>query len=101
YSAVGTAELERAELADPKKGAIRRLARGLQFLFGHRSGALVRVLMPLALVGAVYFPLRQGLTLVSWQVRVRTAIQRMLDALPQDTVRSSVVVDHRSVVVRL
>lgn len=101
YSAVSTAELERAELADPKKGAIRRLARGLQFLFGHRYGALVRVLMPLALVGAVYFPLRQALSLVSWQVRVRTAIQRMLEALPQDTVRSSVVVDHRSVVVRL
>ena len=101
YSAVSTAELERAELADPKKGAIRRLARGLQFLFGHRYGALVRVLMPLALLGAVYFPLRQALTLVTWQVRVRTAIQRMLDALPQDTVRSSVAVDHRSVVVRL
>jgi uncharacterized hydrophobic protein (TIGR00271 family) len=101
YSAVGTQELERAELADPKKGAIRRVARALQGLFVHRYGSLVRVLMPLALVGAVYFPLRQALELVKWQIAVRTAIQRMLAELPQDTVRSSVSVDHRSVVVRL
>jgi uncharacterized hydrophobic protein (TIGR00271 family) len=101
YSAVSTADLERTELAKQQKGAIRRLARALQFLLGHRYGFLLRVLMPLALLAAVYFPLREALARVTWQVRVRTAIQRMLDALPQDTVRSSVTVDHQSVAVRL
>jgi hypothetical protein len=57
--------------------------------------------MPLALLGAVYLPLREALTRVTWEVRVRTAIQGMLDALPQSTVRSSVSVDHGSVAVRL
>ncbi|AUX42537.1 uncharacterized protein SOCE26_039700 [Sorangium cellulosum] len=101
YSAVSTAELERAELAKQKPGIIRRMARALQFFFGLRHGWLFRVLMPLALLGAVYLPLREALARVTWQVRVRTAIQGMLDALPQSTVRSSVYVDHGSVVVRL
>ncbi|WP_437746722.1 DUF389 domain-containing protein [Sorangium sp. So ce302] len=101
YSAVSTAELEHAELAKQKPGAIRRVARALQVFFELRHGWILRVLMPLALLGAVYFPLREALARVSWQVRVRTAIVRMLDALPQSAVRSNVSVDHGSVVVRL
>ncbi|WP_441290408.1 DUF389 domain-containing protein [Sorangium sp. KYC3313] len=101
YGAVSTAKLEHAELAKQKPGAIRRAARAFQVFFELRHGWIFRVLMPLALLGAVYFPLREALARVSWQVRVRTAIQRMLDALPQSTVRSSVTVDHGSVAVRL
>ncbi|XXY48978.1 DUF389 domain-containing protein [Sorangium sp. So ce269] len=101
YGAVSTAELEHAELAKQKPGAIRRVARALQVFFGLRHGWIFRVMMPLALLGAVYFPLREALARVSWEVRVRAAIQRMLDALPQSTVRSSLTVDHGSVAVRL
>ncbi|WP_437800079.1 DUF389 domain-containing protein [Sorangium sp. So ce693] len=101
YNAVSTAELEHAELAKQRPGAIRRVARALQVFFELRHGWIFRVLMPLALLGAVFFPLREALARVSWQVRVRTAIVRMLDALPQSTVRSSVSVDHGSVAVRL
>ncbi|WP_437603150.1 DUF389 domain-containing protein [Sorangium sp. So ce590] len=101
YSAVSTAELEHAELAKQKPGAIRRVARALQVFFELRHGWIFRVMMPLALLGAVYSPLREALARVSWQVRVRTAIVRMLDALPQSTVRSSVSVEHGSVAVRL
>ncbi|WP_155798931.1 DUF389 domain-containing protein, partial [Sorangium cellulosum] len=101
YSAVSTAELEHAELAKQKPGAIRRVARALQVFFDLRHGWIFRVMMPLALLGAVYFPLREALARVSWEVRVRAAIQRMLDALPQSTVRSSLTVDHGSVAVRL
>ncbi|WP_437665214.1 DUF389 domain-containing protein [Sorangium sp. So ce1182] len=101
YGAVSTAELEHAELAKQKPGAIRRVARALQVFFGLRHGWIFRVMMPLALLGAVYFPLREALARVSWEVRVRGAIQRMLDALPQSTVRSSLTVDHGTVAVRL
>ncbi|MGK3982711.1 DUF389 domain-containing protein [Sorangium sp. So ce136] len=101
YGAVSTAELEHAELAKQKPGAIRRIARALQVFFGLRHGWIFRVMMPLALLGAVYFPLREALARVSWEVRVRGAIQRMLDALPQSTVRSSLTVDHGTVAVRL
>ncbi|MGK3994325.1 DUF389 domain-containing protein [Sorangium sp. So ce1024] len=101
YNAVSTAELEHAELAKQKPGAIRRVARVLEVFFELRYGWIFRVMMPLALLGAVYFPLREALARVSWEVRVRTAIQRMLDGLPQSTVRSSLTVDHGAVAVRL
>ncbi|WP_437737516.1 DUF389 domain-containing protein [Sorangium sp. So ce1335] len=101
YNAVSTAELEHAELAKQKPGAIRRVARVLQVFFELRYGWIFRVMMPLALLGAVYFPLREALARVSWEVRVRAAIQRMLDTLPQSTVRSSLTVDHGAVAVRL
>ncbi|WP_437640524.1 DUF389 domain-containing protein [Sorangium sp. So ce854] len=101
YNAVSTAELEHDELAKQKPGAIRRVARVLQVFFELRYGWIFRVMMPLALLGAVYFPLREALARVSWEVRVRTAIQRMLDGLPQSTVRSSLTVEHGAVAVRL
>ncbi|MCC6551626.1 MAG: DUF389 domain-containing protein [Polyangiaceae bacterium] len=101
YSAVSTAELERTELAKQQAGIIRRVARGLQLVFALRYGWVFRVIMPLLLLGAVYVPLREALARVTWQVRVRTAIEGMVRDLPRRTVRSSIAVDHGSVSVRL
>jgi uncharacterized hydrophobic protein (TIGR00271 family) len=101
YSAVSTAALERAELERHGEGTIRRFVLALQVFFGLRYGRLFRVLMPLVLLGAVYLPLRKALSEVTWQVRARAAIERMLNELPQSTVRSSVVVEGRAVSVKL
>ncbi len=101
YSAVGIADLEKRELDLQNGGAVRRIARALQFIFGSEYGSLLRVLMPLLLLGSVYMPLREALTQVTWQVRVRTAVQQMLVALPQSTVRSSITVERHDVSVRL
>jgi uncharacterized hydrophobic protein (TIGR00271 family) len=101
YSAVGVGEMEVAELDQQKRGAVRSVARALKFVFGSKYGSLLRVLMPLVLLGSVYFPLREALVQVTWQVRVRTAIQQMVASLPQSTVRSSIVVERHAVVVRL
>jgi uncharacterized hydrophobic protein (TIGR00271 family) len=101
YSAVSTVELEQAEIEQHRGGAIRRVIRGIQVFFGLRYGRLFRVLMPLVLLGSVYIPLRKALEEVTWQVRVRTAVERMLGALPQNTVRSSVSTEARAVSVRL
>lgn len=101
YSSVSVATLEDAELTRHARGPTAGLARGLRFLFGLRYGALLRVLMPLLLLAAVFFPLREALWRVSWQVRVSAQIQTMLAQLPQATVRSSVSVDGGRVAVRL
>lgn len=101
YSAVSVAALERAELERKEQGVIRRVASMLKLVFGSKYGLWLRVVMPLVLFGAVYLPLSAALAEVSWQVRVRGAIQRMLDTLPQDTVRSNISVERRRVSVRL
>jgi uncharacterized hydrophobic protein (TIGR00271 family) len=101
YSAISTAALERAELERHGEGYIRRFVLALQVFFGLRYGRLFRVLMPLVLLGAVYLPLRKALAEVTWQVRTRAAIERILNELPQSTVRSSVVVESRLVSVKL
>ncbi len=101
YSRASAAASERVELDREEKGPIRRMARALRFVFGLKYGSLLRVLMPLLLVASVYVPLREALALVTWQVRVRARIQRMLGALPENTVRSSLTVERDAVVVRL
>lgn len=101
YSAVSISALERAELERHERGPIAALARGLRFVFGLKHSAALRVLMPIALVATVFVPLRAALSQVTWQVRVRAAIQGMLAALPQATVRSSLTVDGAGVSLRL
>lgn len=101
YSAVRVSALEQAELSQHGRGVIPALARGLRFLFGLRYGALLRVLMPVILLAAVFVPLREALSRVTWQVRVRASIQSILAELPQSTVRSSVSVEGGGVSVRL
>lgn len=101
FPQVSTGALEHAELERSPKGAIRRAAAALRFVFGMRYGPLLRVLMPLALLGAVYVPLREALAEVTWEVRVRASIQQMLDAMPRSAVRSSLTVDRESISVRL
>jgi uncharacterized membrane protein len=102
YGSVSIGALERAELAHPDDdSAIRKVARALQSVFTAKYGPALRVFMPLLLVGAVYAPLRRALIEVTWEVRSRAAIQKMFASLPQAAVRSSVSLEHHTVIVRL
>ena len=101
YGSVRAAGLEHEELTKQNGGAIWKMARGLDYVFGSRYGGLLRVMMPLALLGAVYLPLQHALTEVSWQVRVRAAIEKMIGELPHGAVRSSITVERQNVAVRL
>jgi len=92
---------EQLELERQGKGAIRRIARGLRYLFGTKYGSLLRVLMPVLLVGGVYLPLREALAQVTWQVRVRASIQRELATLPDSAVRTNITVEPNLVAVQL
>jgi len=101
YSSVSAASLERDELEQHGEGRIRRTVLALQVFFGLRYGRLFRVLMPLVLLGAVYLPLRKALAEVTWQVRARAAVERLLNELPQDTVRTRVSTENHAVSVQL
>lgn len=78
-----------------------RVARVLERLFRRRSGAWVRLAMPLLFLAAVYIPLQKALAEVSWEIRVRAAIQRRLDALPLRSVGTSLHVKRHAVHVGL
>lgn len=66
-----TGELER-------KSPVVRLSARLNRLFGSRNGAVFKLLLPVALVGAVSVPLQRALATVSAEVRARQQIAAIL-----------------------
>lgn len=70
---------------------------------GARYGWILRFLMPMLFVAAVFFPLRRALGEVAWKARVRAQVEQILDASPaaKNALRSSVVVEYHAVSVRL
>ena len=102
YGRVDTTRLEAEELADPSHRPWIRDGLGwLNRVLRSRFGPLWRVLLPAVLVATVSVPLRSALAEVTWQVRVRTAVQGLLRALPKGAVRTSVNVERGNVAVRL
>lgn len=102
YGKVPVASLERAHAeSGPPSGLIARIARRLSAFFSSKLGPLVRVAMPVLLVLAVYWPLKNALAQVSWEVRVRTAAQSAVAALPDRQVHSSVRIEGRDVTLTL
>lgn len=103
FNRVNVAVLEREELERGGVGApiARRLAARLATLFESRWGPVMRFLMPFTLLAAVYLPLRQALDEVAWQVRVRTAVQAVLQRQPVRMVQTRVLVERRTVKVGL
>lgn len=104
FDLVDVSDLENRSLSDGREAQLTfSLARRLKGVIGSRYSVVLRVLMPLALMVSVYLPLRQALEEVTWQVRVRSAIQRILQDSPltRDAVRSVITVEKRAVAVRL
>lgn len=102
YGHVAVAELEREHaMAAPPGGITLRLARKLSVFFASRLGPAVRVAMPIALVLAVYLPLRKALAEVTWEIRVRGAVSEALRSSSGSSVHSSVRIERHTVSVRL
>lgn len=104
FDQVNVAELESASLSTATGDRLTLVLAGrLKGLIGSRYSTVLRVLMPLALMVGVYVPLRQALEEVTWQVRVRSAIQKILEGSPvtRDAVRSVINVEKNAVAVRL
>src|SRR5690606_37769709 len=82
----------------------RVAARGqevLARLFGSRFGPAARILVPVAFLAAVYFPLRSALQAVTWQIQRRAEVASILGELVPDAVQQSVLVEKGRVEVRL
>jgi len=73
------------------------VARVLANVYAWRYGSWLRLLMPLALLGVVYVPLRSALDEVTWQVQVRSAARRLLDDLDANVVASRLRVERHHV----
>lgn len=102
YSQVPISEVEEEALAGlPQTSLLRRASRGARRVFHPPWGSLLRALMPVLLVGAVFVPLRRALSEVSWQVRVRGEVVKLLDQLPHTALRTSLSVERSGVTVRL
>jgi len=99
FARVNVMVLEHEELEHNGAGApfARMMARRLSRVFESRWGSMLRLLMPFALLAAVYVPLRQALDEVAWQVRVRAAVRHAIDDEASRVVESRVRIDRHQV----
>lgn len=99
FDTVDVAALER----EAGQTGIDRLAARLRRVFGSKYGPALRLLMPLALVAAVFVPLRSALDEVAWSVKTRAGVQRIVER-PRPTVRavrSAIVVEQHAITIRM
>ncbi len=98
FNQVPIAALESEHLArETGERVVRGVARQLARLFASRWGSWLRMLMPVALVGVVYVPLRRALDEVTWQVQVRTGARALLDEIDAEVVSSRLRVERHQV----
>jgi uncharacterized hydrophobic protein (TIGR00271 family) len=98
FNRVDAAALERDELAKSERAVVTAaIARRLAGLFESKAGPALRFIMPLALLAAVYVPLRRALDEVAWQVRVRAAVQESIAQESSKVVETRVRVDRHQV----
>ncbi len=83
-------------------GAIAEKAQaGLHRVFGSRYGIMTRLMIPALLLAAVYVPLYRALDEVTWEVKTRAAISRILDGTAAGAVQTSLTVKRHQVSLRL
>lgn len=102
FSRVVISGIEANELSHEGSAPVaRRLARVLADLFASPGGPLMRVLLPFALLGVVYVPLRRALDEVVWQVRARREVAAVLTSLPMPLVQSHLRVERSEIDLQL
>ena len=70
-------------------------------LFGSRYGLAMRVLIPAVFLAAVFVPLGRALDEVSWEVRARDAVRRIVQEESPHAIQTAVVVDRHALSLRL
>ena len=78
-----------------------RTEKALQRAFGSRYSLAMRLLIPAVFLGAVYVPLRRALNEVTWEVRARDGIRRILGEVAPRAVQTSVTVERHTVSLHL
>jgi uncharacterized hydrophobic protein (TIGR00271 family) len=103
FNQVDIAALEADELQQGGTSSMARsqLDRRLQTLFASRSGPWLRLIMPFALLAAVYVPLLEGLDEVAWQIRARQQVDQITRRLSSRVVQSRVRVERQQIALTL
>ncbi len=78
-----------------------RLQRGLHHILGSRFSLPTRVFLPVIFLLAVFFPLRQALTDVTWEVRARGAVRRIVHDISPTAVQTQLSIDRRALSLRV
>lgn len=98
FDAVEVREREHEVLGRAERVTVAvRAARLLERVFSGRSGTWLRLGMPLLFLGAIYVPLQRALREVTWEVRVRSAVQKKIEGLSVRSVGTNLVVKHHAV----
>ncbi|MGH7619299.1 MAG: DUF389 domain-containing protein [Gemmatimonadaceae bacterium] len=69
--------------------------------FGSKYGMAMRLIIPAVFLAAVYVPLSRALDEVTWQVRARDAIRRIVAAEAPGAVQTSLAVERHTVTLHL
>jgi uncharacterized hydrophobic protein (TIGR00271 family) len=102
FNRVDATVLERNELAKNQKAVVTAIvARRMAGLFESSAGPVLRFLMPLVLLAAVYVPLRRALDEVAWQVRARAAVEHALERRRHRIVHSRARVERHELDLRV
>lgn len=100
FNRVDVEALEHDALA--RVGGVSRLAgwaRRASRRFSSRGSIALRLGMPLALLAAVYVPLRAALDEVAWEIRVRNRVAASIERLGDEVLDSSIAIDRHTVAV--
>jgi uncharacterized hydrophobic protein (TIGR00271 family) len=92
---IGVNDATRADLLAARAQAT------LERAFGSRYGLAMRLLIPVLFLAAVYLPLGRALIEVTWEVRARDAIRRILSAEAPRAVQSSISVERHTIALHL
>ncbi|MEO7457278.1 MAG: DUF389 domain-containing protein, partial [Gemmatimonadaceae bacterium] len=104
YNQVDAVALERlfVERGDTRADLVAaRLQRTLHFVLGSRFSLPMRVIVPAFFFVAVFFPLRQALTEVTWEVRARDTVRRMVRDLSPTAVQTQLSIERRTLSLRV
>lgn len=78
-----------------------RVHRAIHHVFGSRYGVTMRILIPALFLAIVYVPLRGALTEVTWEVRTRAAVRRIVQEESPHAMQTSLILDRDAVAIRL
>ncbi len=78
-----------------------RLQRGLHHILGSKFSLPTRVIVPAIFFLAVFFPLRQALTEVTWEVRARAAVRRIVQDISPTAVQTQLSIERRTLSLRV
>ncbi|MBL8743285.1 MAG: DUF389 domain-containing protein [Myxococcales bacterium] len=98
FARVDVRSLEDREFEASAGGALARpVTRRAITRLRSLGGPVLRLLMPVALLAALFSPLRAGLDLVAWQVGARAVVDGAIGKLPQRVVQARVRVERREI----